>query len=266
MSLLFSVHMYLDQLAVRLVDERQRHGPGLRVGFRIVDRDVHVQVAEVLAPEPLRHLQVFTGRMPEVVQPDVVVEASRRHDERVAFPFSDRVAEPLRVGILRDLAAIGEDLPVRVHGFVQDDHHPGGVDDFEGVRHSGRTWNASDHAPSGRIFLALRVSPMLVQLCRPGLHRHGFLEVLGDIADVDAARQPDAGEIRFAVRRAGRRAVEVELAVGEARPGGSNALPLRRGRRGRHQHRHCGGHGKSVPVDLHHHHPLRRSAGNLRIL
>src|SRR6476660_8263190 len=51
----FSVVFVADvfqQFAVRHEYERQRHGPRARVRLRIVDRDVHVHVTEVLAAKP----------------------------------------------------------------------------------------------------------------------------------------------------------------------------------------------------------------------
>ena len=66
-----------------------------------------------------------------------------------------------------------------------------------------------------RILAAQRVLAMFVDLGRPGLERDiARLQVRREILDVAAARQPDAGQIGPAVRRARRRRLKIRFAVG----------------------------------------------------
>ena len=76
------------------------HGERLRVGLRIVDRDVDLQRAEVQPPEPLGDFAASVSGLPPDVEPAVVAEAGRLDDERVAFPLPDRVAVPPGCGSL----------------------------------------------------------------------------------------------------------------------------------------------------------------------
>ena len=80
-----------------------------REHLRIVDGDLVVQVAEVAAAETLGQTERLGLWMSGAVEPTLVVEPGGRDDQRVAFPSSDRVAEPRRVRVLRQIAAVGED-------------------------------------------------------------------------------------------------------------------------------------------------------------
>ena len=87
---------------------------GRRVRFRIVDRDVDLQLAEVHAPEPLGQRQGVGKRIALPVEPSVArhigqraAKVVRRDHERVAIPSADRVAVPVRLRLA--LPAAGAD-------------------------------------------------------------------------------------------------------------------------------------------------------------
>src|SRR5262249_49397748 len=100
-----------DQLRVRLIHRRLDDGPRTRVGLRIVDRDRDVHVAEVLARVAFGHVQRIGDGMTVRVEPALVVETLRLHDECVALPLADRVALPRGLHVLRERTAVRKDLP-----------------------------------------------------------------------------------------------------------------------------------------------------------
>ena len=99
------------------------HGdrPRLRVGLGVVERELDLEVAVVLAAEALGDLHLLAAGMAAVVEPALVVEAERLHDERVAVPLAERVAEPRRRALFRVIASVGEDLAVLGEVLEQDD-------------------------------------------------------------------------------------------------------------------------------------------------
>src|SRR6185295_1560215 len=72
------------------------------------------------------------------IDPGAAVEPGGLHDQRVAFPASDRVAEPGRLRVSRVWTAIEEHLTERLvrRGLVQEDDQRGSLHDLEGVRHA----------------------------------------------------------------------------------------------------------------------------------
>src|SRR5215510_3679013 len=58
---------------------------------------------------------------PRRIEPRAVVESCRLDDEGVIFPSTDRIAEPSGLWILRQRAAVGENLPPVVELLEQDD-------------------------------------------------------------------------------------------------------------------------------------------------
>ena len=79
----------LQHVAVRQQNLSGLHGKRLRVHRGIVDRDGHVQVAEITAVKTLLDAQRFAVRMPRHVEPGAIVESRRVDDKRVAFPSAD---------------------------------------------------------------------------------------------------------------------------------------------------------------------------------
>src|SRR5579883_1188553 len=69
---------------------QQVHGlddrPGPGVGFRVVDRDGQVHVAEILAMEPLDDVQLVGGGLAELIQPGLSIETARVDNQGVAVP------------------------------------------------------------------------------------------------------------------------------------------------------------------------------------
>ena len=154
-----------------------------------------------------------------VVEPDVVVEPRALHDERVALPASDRIAKPRRIRILRQLAAVGEDLPERVNGLVEDRHQAGRLDDLERIGNEVRSRHAADDAVGGRVVFGVVGDACLEERLGPRLERHCLagLHAARDVFDEPRRRPPESGDGRFAVRAPWRGRVQVRPAVGGAR-------------------------------------------------
>src|SRR5215467_2298785 len=81
----------LEELGVRLIGQRLRDAPRLRVRLRVVDRHLDVHVAEILADEALGHAQLVGVGLAGVVEPSFVVETDGLDDQRVAIPVSDGI-------------------------------------------------------------------------------------------------------------------------------------------------------------------------------
>src|SRR5438128_99922 len=62
--------------------------------------------------------------MTDCVQPSLIVEAGGFHDENVPFPAADGISQPGRIGIPRQLPAIGEDLAIGPTGLVENRAQP----------------------------------------------------------------------------------------------------------------------------------------------
>ena len=108
---------------------------GERLGVVNGDRDFQSSVIE--AAEPFRQLALIADGRALLVQPALVLEAHSLHDERIAFPLTDGVAKPGRLGIVvGKRPAVGEDLPLSVVGFVQDEHQTRRLNDLAGLRMS----------------------------------------------------------------------------------------------------------------------------------
>src|SRR5438552_8483325 len=70
--------------------------PRLREGLRILDGHFPVDVTEVGPREALHEMQPIAVRMADRIQPGLAVEVDRVDHQRVAFPATDRIAEPRR--------------------------------------------------------------------------------------------------------------------------------------------------------------------------
>src|SRR2546428_8445247 len=68
-------------------------------------------------------------RMTAKVKPRGLFETHALDDEIIAFPPSDRIAHETRVGILRQLSPIHEDLTIG-EVFIQHHYHGRGLDDL----------------------------------------------------------------------------------------------------------------------------------------
>jgi hypothetical protein len=97
--------LVVDEPNRLLVDENalvDAHGERLRVGLRVLDRHVDLQLSESRPPEALGELHLLAVRAAAHVEPPVVrsifstAEIVRLDDQRVAFPAADRIAVPPR--------------------------------------------------------------------------------------------------------------------------------------------------------------------------
>src|SRR5579864_1664538 len=83
-------------------------------------------------------------RMPDLVEPGLVVETNRIDDQSVSLPLSNRVAHPAGIQILGMPPPIGPDLADEVAELVDDKHAAGYHENFHGKiekinsRHAGR--------------------------------------------------------------------------------------------------------------------------------
>ena len=59
-------------------------------------------------------MQFFAVRVADEIEPELVVESDRIHDQRVAFEVPDRMAVPGWIEIVRMLVHIQKDLTVAV--------------------------------------------------------------------------------------------------------------------------------------------------------
>ena len=88
----------------------------------IFEDDVIEERAVVRARVALDDVELLGVRRAAAIEPELVVEADRIDDERVAFPVTDRVSEPRGNKTLRVLAAVHADDTVSavIHQLVQD--------------------------------------------------------------------------------------------------------------------------------------------------
>src|SRR6478672_4828952 len=111
----------LDQLAAKQGRTR-RERPRLRERLRVFDDVLDLQVAEIGARDALDYLHVGRVRDTRLVEPGDVVLSDRLHDERVALPVTDRVAEPRGDRARVVSPPVEEDLAPDVRAaFVDDD-------------------------------------------------------------------------------------------------------------------------------------------------
>ena len=81
-------------------------------------------MSEITLMKPLPNPQILALRVSHCIQPTLVVEACRIHDQRIALPTTDRIAHPRRLRVNGKLAAIRVNLAIRVAPFIEHrDHH-----------------------------------------------------------------------------------------------------------------------------------------------
>src|SRR5581483_791547 len=111
-ELLVLVADELDRLLVGQQPLIHPDRPRLRVRFRILEREIDLQVPVGRPAEPLGELRLAAVRAAVHVEPAVVravlraAQVVRLDDERVALPVADRIAVPprLRLALRRELA------------------------------------------------------------------------------------------------------------------------------------------------------------------
>src|SRR6267154_4899818 len=100
----------IQQLRIGCKDLRNLDGPRLRVGLRIIDRELDFQRPVVRAPESFRDPGVFRERTAPGIEPQPVAETGSLHDQSIPFPFPRRVAVPGWARIDWQRPRVGEDL------------------------------------------------------------------------------------------------------------------------------------------------------------
>ncbi len=208
-------------------------GPGLGVGFGIVDGGLDLEVSEVAAVDAFGYVQGVCGGMAGLIEPSFAVETGGVDDERVAVPLAGGVAEPGGVGVLSKLAAIHEDLAIQVEGFVKDQDNTGFLIDPK------RIWGRINSGESGGQAVGLGFlagvnagAALGSERRSPGLHRQlAGLEIRGKIDQVlGRGDLPDSGEIRLAVGAVRRGRGKIGFAIiGAGYDSGGEFRPLRGG-------------------------------------
>src|SRR5437773_1233356 len=98
-------------------------------------------MTEIAPMEALFDAHILGVSMAAGVQPTEIVESHGVDYQSVPVPFSDRIAQPYRRRIVREFAAVGEDLAEDGLHFVQEKGFAGCLNDLEwlrqqiGVRH-----------------------------------------------------------------------------------------------------------------------------------
>src|SRR5262245_8988130 len=88
-------------------------------------------MTEVAAVQSLDHAELRAVRCADAVEPCLVVEPDRFHDEVVAFPAADGIAHPGWIRIRRQRAAIGEDLSIHATILVEHEDDASALRDLD---------------------------------------------------------------------------------------------------------------------------------------
>jgi hypothetical protein len=160
-----------------------RDGPGLGVGFGVVDGDLDIQVPEVGAAVALGDLAGVGQRAALDVQPSQIAESSGLDHQRVALPVARRVAVPPRVRILGQGPAIGKDLPDACIGFVQDHDHLRSLDHLARLPMVVKLHDPHRQAVRVRIILAVVGDALPVHFRAPGRKRQTIFELRAEIPE-----------------------------------------------------------------------------------
>ena len=181
----------------RLRARRPRDGvtgrPRLGVRTRIFDRHLIVQRHLIAPGKALDRMERFRVRMAVLIQPRPIVEADGVHDQRVAFPMSDRLSQVGRIGILRVTASIGKDRTPEMRSALEhEEHSVWQLKHLEGKRRLVHPRDARRQTPRFRIvFLQIRQA-LVVELLGPRLERN--VDYLLDGCSLRRAR-PHTGNV-----------------------------------------------------------------------
>src|SRR5512144_3039878 len=91
----------LDEIGVRYKAPRKLDVPRFRVGFRIVDCDLDVHVADSRSVETFRDAERLSRWQPTHVEPCFPVLSFSLDDKGVVLPMANRIAHPSRLRIFR---------------------------------------------------------------------------------------------------------------------------------------------------------------------
>src|ERR1700730_9292065 len=96
----------LQYIAIRHQHLGRLYCNRLGVRFGIVDGQLQIHMTEVTPVEPLPNPEFLTLWVSHRIQPALVVESRRIHDQRIALPTADRIAHPRWLPLNWKLAAI----------------------------------------------------------------------------------------------------------------------------------------------------------------
>src|SRR5215469_663332 len=103
----------------RLPVHRER--PGISAG--IVDGDLVAEVPCIWAPIALDYVELLCVWVTDAIEPELIIESDRVHNEGVSLPLSSGIAKPRWIEVLGVAAGVHEDLPVGVHVPLDQDHY-----------------------------------------------------------------------------------------------------------------------------------------------
>src|ERR1700704_360313 len=118
----------------------------------------------VNAAETLHNVQGIGMRKAHGIEPGLVVETNRVHDECISLVSSDGVPHVCGVEVLGMSPAIHKDLPR--DGLVFEDHDDtvAGVNDFPGKRLQHDSWNAGRDTSLDGVWPAVRISGVVLDV------------------------------------------------------------------------------------------------------
>src|SRR5687767_7745358 len=114
--------------------------------------------------------------------PELLVEANRFHDQRIAFPLSDgcSVIAGDSFGRRPDGTSVGmDDPPVAISASVQHEDAPKFwlFDELKAIRHLKLAWTAGREASPERVILQQRPLAIFVQGSCPRLERRDLVDI-----------------------------------------------------------------------------------------
>src|ERR1700733_12277025 len=182
----------LDQLRIEQDALLHLDGPRLGVSLRIFHGDVHFEMPETNASEPLRHFSRVGQWAALDIQPYVVAEAGGLYHQRIAIPMANRVTIPPRIRIVVwQRTTVHEDLPHPALGFVQDHNQSREHDNLPGLWMHVQLRQAQRQTVRVGIVLVVVVLALLPQR---GCPRRKWKSALDGGADVEEFA--DAGRTR----------------------------------------------------------------------
>src|SRR5467141_464956 len=151
-------------LPIRFQFEDSLGGPRLRIRLRVVNRVIDLQGVMVNAAETLYNVQGIGMRKTHRIEPGLVVETNRVHDECISLVSANGVPHVCGVEILGMSPAIHKDLPR--DGLVFEDHDDtvAGVNDFPGKRLQHDSWNAGRDTPLDGVWPAVGISRVVLDV------------------------------------------------------------------------------------------------------
>src|SRR6266704_2746401 len=188
--------LLIRQQACLLVDR-----PRLCIGLGIIDGDLNIHVAKILAPKTLNDMQGIRGWLPGLIQPGLAVKTLGIDDQSMSFPLTCRITHPSWSEVLSQLAAIQEDLPPEIESLVNNHDESGGLDDLPRWGNPIDARNALRKAIRIRVLSLVQSSGAFIRECLgPRLIRDiRRFEVFRKVLVVPAIGCPDSRQVRAAV-------------------------------------------------------------------